>query len=198
MSLSKDYSVISSYISSNDKVLDLGCSNGHLLEYLKQSRGIEGIGVETDFNKIQQCLQKKLNVYHGDILEALSLYREDFFDVGILSHTIQVIENPNVVINKMFSVSKKIIVSFRNYGYFGNRIQFLFTGKKPINEAFPYQWYDTPNIHPTSVNDFEEFCQMNQIKIVKKTYLRGDWEKKINFFKNFFAGYAIYLLERKK
>ena len=141
--------------------------------------------------------KKKLNVYHGDIFEALDLYEEKFFDVAILSHTIQVIQQPNIVINKMLKVAKKVIVSFRNYGYFGNRLQFLFTGKKPINAAFPYEWYATPNIHPVSINEFEEFCQKNNIQIVQKTYLKGDWEKKIKFFKSFFAGYAIYLLEQK-
>ena len=195
--ISKDYQTIASYINENDRVLDLGCSMGDLLLYLKREKNISGIGVETDIKKIEKCLSKDIDVYHGDIFEAIELYKKISFDVVIVSQTVQVINKPGDLIYKMFRIAKKGIISFRNYGYFGNRLQFLFKGKKPRNEAFPYTWYETPDIHPVSIGDFEEFCHSNHIRIVKKTYLKGDWEKEIKFFKGFFAGYAIYLLEKK-
>ncbi len=193
----KDFQVIENCIEQGAKVLDLGCGDGSLLDYLKHQKKIMARGIEINLSKVDKCLKKKISVYHGEIVEGLSLYSSDFFDVIILSRTIQEIANLKQVLNEIFRVGKKVILGFINYGYYRNRMHFFLKGTKPTNEAFPHYWYDTPNIRFLSIREFESYCKAENLKIIKRFFLKGDWFKKAVFFHNLFAGYAIYFLKKK-
>ena len=192
----KDFQIIASFIEEGSKVLDLGCGNGDLLDYLKKKSAIIGRGVEIKLSRVKESIEKGISVIHADMEGGLSYFPEDWFDVVILSRTIQEIAQAQQVIEEMFRVGRRVIVAFLNYGYYKNRLQFLFHGRKPLSEALPEPWYNTSNIHPLSIGDFEQFVHQRNLTIVKKTFLKGDWEKESNFLPHLFAGYAIYLIEK--
>ena len=193
----KDFQVIENCVEEGTKVLDLGCGDGSLLKFLKHQKKIMARGIEINLNKVDKCLKKKISVYHGEIIEGLSLYSNDFFDVIILSRTVQEIINLKQVLNEAFRVGKKVILGFINYAYYRNRLHFFLKGTKPTSEALPYHWYDTPNIRLLSIREFESYCKEKNLKIIKRFFLKGDWFKKTIFFHNLFAGYAIYFLKKE-
>ncbi len=196
-SVSKDFEIITSLINDQDFVLDLGCGDGKLLNHLREKKNIQARGIEKDLDLVASCLTKGLSIYQGDIVDGLKFYKKNFFDVVILSKTIQELIRPLEVITAMLEITDKAIISFLNFGYYRNRLNFLFKGTKPRNEAFPFYWYDTPQLHPLTIKDFEKFCKKKKIKIIKKFFLKGDWKTSINAFPNLLAGHAIYLISRK-
>ena len=152
-------------------------------------------GVERDFDAFLKTRQKGISIIRGDIEKSLNHYPDNFFDVIILSRTIQELEHPNRIIASMLKKGRRVVVSFLNYGYFKNRFHFFFKGKKPLTEAFSEPWPEQKEIKPLTIADFENFVVKKNLKIVNKVFLRGDWVKKIIIFPNLFAGVAIYHLE---
>ncbi len=197
MSLSEDYRLIIAYINSGAKVLDLGCGNGELLSNIKKSKKAVVRGIEKDIGSVRECLAKGVPVYQGEIEEGLKFYKKNFFDIAILSKTIQQLHRPHKVIFSMLEIAEQAFISFHNYGYYLNRLSFFFKGTKPKNLAFPFSWYETDDVHSLSIHDFENFCREEKINIVKKFFLSGDWKTKNYFLPNIFAGQAIYLISKK-
>ncbi len=193
-----DLKVISNLINNNSKVLDLGCGDGSLLYYLKTEKQVIPYGVEISEKGIENCISKGVPVFHGDIDEGLSDYKDKSFDYVILSQTLQVVKKPYKVLREMLRVGKKCIVSFPNFGYFAIRFYLLFNGKMPRVKLLPYNWYDTPNIHHLTIKDFYHFCRDNQIKILKKEFLIFNSLKKVSLFPNLFARYGIFLITDNK
>ena len=192
----KDFEIISSYISSKDKVLDLGCGDGSLLSFLIENNQITARGIEIDREQVNKTIAKGVSVLHMDIRKGMSFYSDNFFDVVILSQTIQELSDPDEVLLEMLRVGKKCIVAFLNYGFFLNRWHFFLWGRQPQTEALPHTWYNTPNIHPVSIRDFQSYCKNKGLKILKKNFLKGDWKREQKIIPNLFAGYAIYMLEK--
>ena len=192
----KDFQIICNWIKENSNIIDLGCGDGELIRYIQSKKKITATGVEKDHNKVKKCININMSIFHQDIIEVFSYYKQKF-DFVILSQTIQVISNPDFFIEKCLQIGKKSIISFVNYGYFKNRLQFLLMGKKPINYAFQQNWYNNDDIHPVTILDFENYCKKKEIRILKKIFLKGNWRKETKFLPNLFAGNAIYLLEKK-
>ena len=192
----KRFNTVVEMISNNNRVLDLGCGDGRLLNYLKEKKEARVVGIEKEIHNVKKTIEKRIPVLHLDILDALSFYSDKSFDVVILNKTIQEIFKPNIVIKEMLRVGKKIIIDFLNYGFYVNRLYFLFNGQNPINEAIKEQWYETNRIRLLGIKDFEIFCQRQQIKIEKKVYLDKNWNKSTRLFPNFFAGHATYCLSK--
>ena len=190
----KDFKIIAKHVEKGASVLDLGCGNGNLLAYLIDRNGVTGRGIEVDFERVIDCLGKGISVVHSDMMDGLALYPNNFFDVVILSRTIQEIPEPHRVIQEMMRVGKKSIIAFLNYAFILNRLNFFFYGRQPRNSALPYEWQSTPNIHPLGIRDFEHYCKSHDLRILKKTFLKGDWESEIRFMPNLLAGYALYLV----
>lgn len=191
----KDFEIIANWIESNSNIIDLGCGDGELIRYIQKQKNIIATGVENNYSKLEKCILTKMSIFHQDIAKAFEYYSEQKFDFVILSQTIQVIAEPDFFIQKSLEIGKKIIISFANYGYFINRLQFLI-GKKPINYAFNQSWYNNTDIHPVTIIDFENYCKKKKIKIIEKVFLKGNWQKKSKLFPNLLAGSAIYLLEK--
>ncbi len=194
----QDLQIIAQWIKPGTKVLDLGCGDGSLLEYLKNHKNVIPYGVEISIKGIIKCLKKGVPVFQGDIDEGLKDYKNNSFDYVILSQTLQVIRKPKLVLKEMLRVGKKCIISFPNFGYISVRCSLLFKGKMPVVDFLPYEWYETPNIHLLTIKDFLIFCQKEKIKILKKVYLSRINHKpvEIKFMPNLFAQYGIFLITK--
>lgn len=192
-SIKHQHEIILSLIEEGSRVLDLGCGEGDLLCLLKERGKIKkGSGVEVSEEKVSICIQKGLSVHHGDLDEGLADYPDHSFDYVILSETLQEVHKPSLVINEMLRVGRRGIVSVPNFGHWRNRFQLFFLGKAPVSENFPYEWYDTPNIHFFTIKDFILFCKRNRYSISHSVY--SSQQTRITFWPNWFAEEAFFVL----
>ncbi len=185
-----DLKIIGDMIGEGAKVLDVGCGDGGLLEYLKLSKMVNGTGVEISEEAIYKCVEKGLSVSHGDIDSGLKEYPDKLFDYVIFNQTMQQVTRPKEAILEALRVGKKVIVGFPNFCYIKARLQIFFGGRVPITPSLPYTWYDTPNLHFLSIKDFEHFCSARGITIEKKFFLTE--RKIIKLFPNIFALNAVF------
>ena len=192
-----DLALISSWIKSNSKVLDLGCGDGNLLKLLKKEKNIQGYGVDSDITKIKSSLDNNINVLHLDLDNDLSQFDANSFDYVVLAQSLQEIKRPKNLIKEMLRIGDEIIVSFPNMGHWSSRIQLFFKGMMPITKNLPFKWDETPNIHLCTIKDFIEFCNENNFKIIKQ--LITDENQKHNvltkIFPNFFGKVATYRIK---
>jgi len=189
-----DFAAIALWISSGAKVLDLGCGDGSLLRYLRDTRGIFGYGVEIDDNNVLGCVKNGVNVIQSDLESGLSIFESDSFDYVILSQTLQAMRHTEEIVNEMLRVGKQGIVSFPNFGYWKNRMQII-SGHMPISEELPYQWFDTPNIHLCTLGDFEKLCRLCGAQILERIVMNDN--RQITFLPNLIGKLAFYRFERK-
>lgn len=185
--------LIVSHVPPRARVLDLGCGNGELLLRLKDEKQVLGRGVDINDTAVDSCIARGISVFQGNLDEGLKDYANGAYDYVILSQTLQEVTQPLFVLEEMLRVGKKAIVSFPNFGFIQNRLQFLFQGRMPVNKRLPYSWHDTPNIHLCTCRDFRELCQSQKINIIKEIALRG---KKHCFFPNLAAAFLLYVLEK--
>lgn len=193
---SVDMEIISEWIEPGNRILDLGCGRGFLLEYLKRKKSVFGVGVDNDPAKILGCLRRGVNAYHGDLLELMTTFPDKFFDRTICSRTLQELNNPAEVVREALRVSHFVTVGFVNHAFWKNRLSLFLTGSRIRNEVYPSEWYQSRTTHPVSVAEFEHFCLVENIRIVRKVYLAGDWKTRCNFMPNLFCGHAIYDLQK--
>jgi len=190
-----DQDIIVSLIPGGSRVLDLGCGNGDLLIKLKKHGVSEIRGVEIDDRCIAVCVRKGLTVFQGDIDEGLDDYDDASFDYIVLNQTLQVVHKPTLVIQEMLRVGNKAIVSFPNFGYFRIRWYILTKGRMPKVDFLPRDWYDTPNIHLSTISDFEAFCRMRNIAIEQLIGLRScATGKTVKRFQNLLAQVGIFVI----
>ena len=190
-----DFAAIATLVKAGTKVLDLGCGDGSLLRYLRDTRDIHGYGVEINDENVQACFNNGINVIQNDLESGLSSFGSGSFDYVILSQTLQAMRHTENLIKEMMRVSKEGIVSFPNFGYWKNRLQVL-SGYMPVSEVLPYQWFDTPNIHLCTLGDFERFCRQHGANILERRIMNGDHQ--ISFAPNLFGMLAFYRFERQK
>ena len=197
--LRNDLQIISSFISENEKVLDVGCGNGSLIEFLSKKKNVDCKGIEIELEKMNFCLKKGLSVVQGDANYDLNDFSDNSFSTVILSQTIQATIFPERVIKNLIRIGKRAIISFPNFGFWKIRKDFFFSGKMPKNKILPYEWFDTPNIHLCSINDFIKLCHKNRIKIKDKVLLNENGEKiqSINFFENLLSYQVIFCVSKK-
>src|SRR6266851_2383713 len=149
-----DYAIIGEIVEPNSRVLDLGCGEGELLEWLAAHKNVDARGVEISGAKVQRAIARGVSVFQSDIDEGLADYPDHAFDYVILSQTLQETRHPRKVLREMLRVGRRAIVAFPNFGHWKVRMSMLFSGKAPKTKLFPHNWYDSPNIHVLSVDDF--------------------------------------------
>ena len=168
--LKPNYEIVSKMVAENSSVLDLGCGDGELLKELVESKNVNGLGIEINQDYVVKSLEKGLQIIQDNIDEGLKDFENGQWDYVILNQTLQSTIKPDFVIEEMLRIGKKVIVSFPNFAYWKVRFYLFFKGKMPKSEFLPFEWYNTPNIHLLTVNDFFEFCQKRDIKIEKAIY----------------------------
>ena len=190
-----DFAAIAAWVKPGTKVLDLGCGDGSLLRYLQDVRNIRGYGVEIDDANVLRCLGNGVNVIQSDLESGLSSFESGSFDYVILSQTLQAMKHTEGIVREMLRVSCEGIVSFPNFGYWRNRLQVSF-GHMPISEALPYQWFDTPNTHLCTLNDFEVFCHQHGVRVLERRVMNGDHQ--VTLFPNLLGMLAFCRFEQQK
>jgi len=189
-----DLQILSGWIGLGQRVLDIGCGRGILLEHLIQTAQARGLGVDTDLAKVQACVKRGVPVYHGDADVLMREFPDGFFDWVILSRMVQELVHPAETIQQALRVSRNVAVGFVNQGYWLNRWHTLLTGSRPTNEVFPLSWEQGSPYNPVTVQGFREFTRRNGIPVADALFLRGDWRTPVRILPNLTAGYALYHL----
>ena len=195
-----EYKIITNIIEKNSRVLDVGCDDGTLMEFLKISKNVDIRGIEISKEKVQICISKGLTVIEGNAEFDLKQFPNDSFDYVVLGQTLQAFINPEIVIKELLRVGKKAIVTIPNFGHWKVRLNLLIKGTMPITNSLPNNWYNTPNIHMCTIKDFVKFSKIINFKIFKSLALINQNVSNINssnlFFKNLFGELGIFLIEK--
>ena len=195
-----EFKIIANLIEKNTRVLDVGCGDGTLMEFLKDNNKIDIRGIEISKNNVQRCIGKGLTVIEGDAEKDLGQFPDGSFDFVILSQTLQAFLNPEKVISELLRVGKKAIVTIPNFGYWKVRLHLLTKGTMPITRTLPDEWYNTPNLHMCSIKDFFNFCDDRKINLYKSIALQNLKSSEITksnlTLKNLSAVLGIFLIEK--
>ena len=198
--MKEEFKVISELIDEKSRVLDVGCGDGILMEYLLKNKVVDVRGLEISKEKVKKCLSNGLAVVEGDAEYDLKQFPDLSFDYVILSQTLQAFMSPENVIKDLLRVGKKVIVTIPNFGHWKVRVDLLFKGEMPITKNLPYEWYNTPNLHMCTIQDFYNFCNYKGINIFKTISLNGQKTSKITAsnlkYKNLISELGIFLLEK--
>jgi methionine biosynthesis protein MetW len=187
----RDYAIISELIEPGTRVLDLGCGEGELLAWLRDHKNVDGRGVELTGASVQKAIARGVSVYQGDLESGLDDYPEQAFDYVILSQTLQQTRDPLKVLKGMLRIGKRGIVAFPNFGHWRVRVSHLVTGRSPRTKLFPYDWYNSPNIHFLTVLDFEALAEKQNWRVERRIFLAGSRE--VTMVPNLMSEVAVFL-----
>ncbi len=195
-----DLQLIASWIAPESRVLDLGCGNGELLEYLKHHKKVQGVGIEKDEKKVAACIEKGLWVLQGDINGEVTDYPDNAFDYVILSQTLQQVYHPRELIAAILRIGCCGIVSFPNFSHWGIRLQLLLSGYAPVSRQLPWQWYDTPNIRVITLKDFRRFIRRENLQILREAAINTQAEDRhgriMRILPDLLATYGVFMIGR--
>ena len=197
----KDFKIISDLIPNGSSVIDVGCSDGSLLQYLREKNNIDGRGMEIDQDKVQLCLSKGISVIEGDADVDLFDYPDNLFDFSILTYALQATKSPKTVLSQLVRISKKSIISFPNFGHWKIGTSLLLNRKMPISNKLSYSWHETPNLHFCTINDFIDLCEEAGIRIEKQANLKTNRLNKFygkNLLNSYFNEVGLFLVSKIK
>jgi methionine biosynthesis protein MetW len=193
LSMRADFSTIAGWIAPKARVLDLGCGDGSLFAYLRESRAATGYGIEIDDAGVLASIGNGVNVIQSDLESGLAGFDDQSFDSVILSQTLQAMRHTEQIVLEMLRVGREAIVTFPNFGYWAHRWQVV-RGRMPVSRDLPYQWYDTPNIHLCTVADFDAFCRERSFRVLERVVLHET--RRVLTLPNLFGSLAIYRFQR--
>jgi methionine biosynthesis protein MetW len=189
-----DYAMIGDTVTPGSTVLDLGCGEGELLAWLAENKNVKARGVELSKDKVRQAIARGVSAYQADLQEALDGYPDQSFDFVILSQTLQEARDPMAVLRGMLRVGRRGIVAFPNFGHWSVRLSLLHSGRAPKTQLFPYDWYNSPNIHVLTVFDFELLVAREHWKVERRIFLSG--HREVSMLPNLTAEIAVFVLSR--
>jgi len=185
---------ISEFIDEKSSVLDLGCGDGELMEYLEKSKKANVQGIEISESDIYKCVEKGLCVLHADFNKWIKTYADSSFDFVVLSQSLQQVQNIDFVLEQSLRIGKKVIIGFPNFAHLSLRADMFFNGRAPVTKSLPGSWNDTPNIRFLSIKDFESYCKSKRYKIIAKSFISR--EQSVRWMPNIFAQQAIFVISK--
>jgi methionine biosynthesis protein MetW len=200
--ISPEFNLISDWISPNSRVLDLGCGDGKLLTHLMKSKQVSGYGMEIDAQKNIAAIQAGINVIHSNLdnHDLTHYFDADSFDFVIMTQALQVVKRPDELLDDMLAIGKQSIITFPNFGHWRMRAQLVLQGRMPETETLPYHWYDTPNIHLCTFNDFEDLCESKGIEVVERAVVNSEHRSTLGMrlLPNLLGEVALYKVQKKR
>ena len=195
MKLRPDLAIIAANVPPCSRVLDIGCGDGALMAALRDEHGVDARGLEIDPVNVAAAVSRGLSVIQGDADTDLADYPADAFDYAILSQTLQTTHRPDQVLDQLLRIGRRAFVSFPNFAHWRVRLALLWGGRMPVTRLLPLQWYETPNIHHVTVDDFRAFVRARGIAVEGTWFLSGD-RLTSAAAANFRAEHAVFLLRR--
>jgi methionine biosynthesis protein MetW len=194
-----DLNAVLDWVPEGSTVLDLGCGDGAFLQRLRNERRVTGVGVDIDAENLVTAVSKGLDVIQEDINDGLHCFTTNRFDVVVLAHALQELTDPHIALQRMVDIGEEAIVSFPNFGHWACRFHLGFKGRMPMSKAMPRHWYDTPNIHFCTVEDFEALCSELQIDVIARATVSGFAQGLLGkYWPNLFATSAVYRICRAR
>ena len=193
MSLRPDLSVIADHVAPGSRVLDVGCGDGALMAALRDRRGCDARGLEIDAGNVAAAVSRGLSVIQGDADVDLAGYPDQSFDYAILSQTLQTARAPDLVLDHLLRIGRRAFVSFPNFAHWRVRLSLLWGGRMPVTRQLPESWYDTPNIHHVTIDDFRAFLRQRGVIVEGAWFLSGD-KQTTSAAANLLAEHAVFLL----
>ena len=197
----RDLEIIADMIDEGSRVLDVGCGNGALLDYLGRNKGVDGRGIELSQAGVNACVAHGLSVIQGDADTDLEHYPDDAFDFVVLTRTLQATRNPRDVVSHLVRIGRHVIVSFTNFGHWRVRIEIMFGGRMPVVGEDGASWYDTPNIHLCTIGDFSTLCDDLGLRVQRALSLSHSGSarelKSVGAAANIRGEEAIFVLTRE-
>ena len=198
--MKKEYKIIANLIKENSRVLDVGCGDGELMDFIFKNITKDVRGIEISKLNVQKCISKGLTVIEGDAESDLYQFPDSSFDYVILGQTLQAFLNPEKVLDELLRVGKRAVVTIPNFGHWKVRLNLLLKGTMPVTESLPHKWYNTPNLHMCTIKDFFNFCDNKKINSIKSLALNQ--QKLLNISRsnlnkrNFFSEIGIFLIKK--
>ncbi|PJE53728.1 methionine biosynthesis protein MetW [Marinomonas polaris] len=193
-----DLEMIDEWVKPNIRVLDLACGPGELLHHLIQNKQVKGYGLEIGPDDLNTCIEKGIPVLEQNIDEGLQNFDDQSFDLVLMTHALQQFRRPDLLIDEMLRIGKECIITFPNFGHWRSRLHLALKGRMPVSDFLPYNWYDTPNIHFFTFQDFERLCREKDIKILRWAAVDGQLKDHwwIRSMPNLFSETAIFHISR--
>ena len=198
--MKKEYKIIANLLKENSRVLDVGCGDGELMDFIFKNITKDVRGIEISKLNVQKCISKGLTVIEGDAESDLYQFPDSSFDYVILGQTLQAFLNPEKVLDELLRVGKRAVVTIPNFGHWKVRLNLLLKGTMPVTESLPHKWYNTPNLHMCTIKDFFNFCDNKKINFIKSLALNQ--QKLLNISRsnlnkrNFFSEIGIFLIKK--
>ena len=198
LKMKKEFKVIADLLSKNTRVLDVGCGDGSLMNFLEKEKNIEVRGLELNKDNVQKCINKGLTVIQGNAETELHQFPNKSFDFVVLSQTLQAFYEPEKVLKELLRIGNSVVISIPNFGYWKVRTKLLLFGKMPVTRTLPNTWYNTPNLHMCTIKDLFDFCDEKNIQIKKVIGVNEDKTSLITKnnleIKNLFSKLGIFLI----
>jgi len=190
--------IIADWIEPGSRVLDLGCGDGSLLMHLRDTRQVHGYGLEIDEDNIVSCVNRQLNVIQADLNEGLTEFEANSFDYVIMTQALQAMHYPDNMIEDMLRVGREAIITFPNFGHWRCRLN-IARGQMPVTSSLPNSWYNTPNIHLCTLDDFAELCVEKNINVLERTVVDHSHKSTLamRLLPNLMGEIALYRLSHK-
>jgi methionine biosynthesis protein MetW len=193
--LRPDLAIIADTVRAGSRILDIGCGDGALMAALRDQKQVDARGLEIESANVSAAVARGLAVVQGDADSDLADYPDHGFDYAILSQTLQTTRRPDIVMDHLLRIGSQAFVSFPNFAQWKIRFAHMFGGRMPVTKQLPHRWYDTPNIHHVTIDDFKSFVAERGLTIKGEWYLSGE-KARGPAMANLLAEHAVFLLER--